>query len=71
MSSNGDADRGSGLGLFVVQRIIDGAGGKIELSTAPGEGATFHLQLPDSLAQLGSEELDPLDVSSIWQGQSR
>ena len=66
-----DADRGSGLGLFVVQRIIDGAGGKIELSTAPGEGATFHLQLPDSLAQLGSEELDPLDVSSIWQGQSR
>jgi signal transduction histidine kinase len=66
-----DADRGSGLGLFVVQRIIDGAGGEIDLTTAPGEGTTFRLLLPDSLAQLGSEEIDPLDVSSMWQGQSR
>ncbi|MGE4618811.1 MAG: HAMP domain-containing sensor histidine kinase, partial [Planctomycetota bacterium] len=66
-----DADRGSGLGLFVVQRIIDSAGGKIELSTSPGEGTSFRLLLPDSLAQLGSEEIDPLDVSSMWQGQSQ
>ena len=66
-----DADRGSGLGLFVVQRIIDGAGGEIELTTSPGSGTTFRLQLPDSMARLGSEELDPLDVSSMWQGQSR
>ena len=63
-----DADRGSGLGLFVVRRIIDGAGGEIELTTSPGEGTTFRLLLPDSLARLGSEEVDPLDVSSMWQG---
>ncbi len=63
-----DADRGSGLGLFVVQRIVDGAGGEIALDTEPGQGTTFRILLPDSLARLGSEEIDPMDVSSIWQG---
>ncbi len=66
-----DADRGSGLGLFVVQRIVDGAGGTIHLDTGPGSGCLFHITLPDALAQLGSEEIDPLDISSEWQESGR
>ena len=37
---------GLGLGLALVRRIIEGMHGHIELDTAPGAGATFHLLLP-------------------------
>ncbi|MGE4615213.1 MAG: ATP-binding protein [Planctomycetota bacterium] len=62
-----EADRGSGLGLFVVKRIVDGAGGEIELDTRPGAGTRFRVSIPDALAQLGSEEIDPMEISSDWQ----
>jgi signal transduction histidine kinase len=62
-----EADRGSGLGLFVVKRIVDGAGGEIDLDTRPGAGTRFRVSIPDALAQLGSEEIDPMEISSDWQ----
>jgi PAS domain S-box-containing protein len=37
---------GTGLGLAVVKRIVDGHRGRIEVSTAPGGGTTFALHLP-------------------------
>jgi len=36
---------GSGLGLAVVRRIAEGLGGRVEVSSTPGEGATFTLIL--------------------------
>jgi two-component system, cell cycle sensor histidine kinase and response regulator CckA len=41
-----EADRGSGLGLSVVHGIITSHGGRIELRTAPGQGAEFAVILP-------------------------
>lgn len=38
--------RGVGLGLALVSKFIDGHGGKITVSSRPGEGATFRIQLP-------------------------
>jgi signal transduction histidine kinase len=38
--------RGVGLGLALVSKFIDGHGGKITVSSSPGEGATFRIQLP-------------------------
>ena len=38
--------RGVGLGLALVSKFIDGHGGKIGVSSRPGEGATFRIQLP-------------------------
>jgi len=67
--STKETDKGSGLGLYVVQRIIDGAGGLIELDTAPGKGARFRIVLPDAMAQLGSEEIHPTEVTDHWQGE--
>ncbi|HEY4386338.1 MAG TPA: HAMP domain-containing sensor histidine kinase, partial [Ktedonobacteraceae bacterium] len=40
--------RGSGLGLYVSQRLIEAMGGKIWIESRgiAGEGSTFHIQLP-------------------------
>jgi signal transduction histidine kinase len=43
----GDGPRGSvGLGLFIVGRLIDHAGGRLDIADRPGGGASFQIQLP-------------------------
>ncbi|MFP2905763.1 ATP-binding protein [Pyxidicoccus sp. 3LFB2] len=37
---------GLGLGLFIVRQIVDGHGGSIRVTSAPGQGATFEVRLP-------------------------
>ena len=37
---------GLGLGLFITRQIVEAHGGRIEVESAPDEGATFRLQLP-------------------------
>jgi signal transduction histidine kinase len=39
-------DRGTGLGLAICQRIVTQHGGKIEITSELGKGATFVLQFP-------------------------
>lgn len=39
---------GTGLGLSICQRIIEGHGGRITVDSAPGEGTTFRIFLPDA-----------------------
>jgi PAS domain S-box-containing protein len=39
---------GSGLGLMIVQRIIEDHGGEIELASKPEEGTCFKIRLPRS-----------------------
>ena len=38
--------KGSGLGLMVVQRIVQEHGGQLEVASKPGEGSVFTLLLP-------------------------
>ena len=38
--------KGSGLGLALVQHIAEAHGGRVEVTSAPGEGSTFTLVLP-------------------------
>jgi signal transduction histidine kinase len=38
--------KGSGLGLSLVQHIMDAHGGRVEVDSAPGRGSTFTLVLP-------------------------
>ncbi|MBB4603095.1 PAS domain S-box-containing protein [Hymenobacter luteus] len=40
---------GSGLGLYLVNRIVQQAGGHVEVSSTLGTGTTFRLHLPASL----------------------
>jgi two-component system OmpR family sensor kinase len=39
---------GSGLGLSIVASLVAAHGGRVDLTTAPGEGATFAVRLPRS-----------------------
>ncbi len=40
--------QGTGLGLAICQRIVQGAGGRIEVRTSPAEGSTFSVVLPSA-----------------------
>ncbi|CAM4198353.1 cell wall metabolism sensor histidine kinase WalK [Kibdelosporangium persicum] len=40
------SDNGAGLGLSIVQRIVQEHGGEVSVTTRPGEGSTFTVTLP-------------------------
>ena len=37
---------GTGLGLFVIRRIVEHHGGSVAVESEPGKGATFRVSLP-------------------------
>jgi len=41
--------KGEGLGLAIVQRIVDRHQGKIEVESLPGKGTTFHVYFPQAI----------------------
>lgn len=45
--------RAAGLGLTIVRSLVAAHGGRVELRTAPGEGATFVVVLPEDALRCG------------------
>lgn len=55
---------GTGLGLPTVYGIVTEAGGRVELTTAPGEGARFEAWLPVASDDIDDPSLPPTDVDA-------
>ena len=41
-------NHGTGLGLFVIRRIVEAHGGSVDVASEPGRGSTFRVTLPAS-----------------------
>ena len=48
---------GLGLGLYIVQQIVEAHGGHVRADSAPGRGSTFVVELPRSSAREGDGSL--------------
>ena len=49
---------GLGLGLFISEQIVSAHGGRIDLHSAPGEGASFSVHLPLQVAAKASFQVN-------------
>ena len=44
--ARGEKKEGFGLGLYIVQQLVEAHGGTIHVQSTPGQGATFTVELP-------------------------
>jgi signal transduction histidine kinase len=49
-----EAAEGTGVGLFLVNRLVEGVGGHIEVDSQPGQGTTFQVHLAARKVLFGS-----------------
>jgi two-component system OmpR family sensor kinase len=45
-SSRARSSGGTGLGLSIVHSLVEAHGGRVRVTTAPGEGCCFRVDLP-------------------------
>jgi two-component system, cell cycle sensor histidine kinase and response regulator CckA len=56
---------GQGLGLASVQESLDACGGSVEVSSEPGEGTTFFIQLPVAAERGGPAGAEAVVVDPV------
>ncbi|MCE1226671.1 MAG: ATP-binding protein [Geobacteraceae bacterium] len=60
---------GTGLGLAICHQLADLMGGTISVDSTPGEGSSFHLDLPFGNSKATIVPLPTADAASLsWQG---
>jgi PAS domain S-box-containing protein len=62
------AGAGTGLGLSTCYGIVSGFGGRIEVESAPGKGATFRVHLPATGRASKDEARAPINGTQLRRG---
>ena len=62
--------QGAGLGLSLVQRIVDAHGGKVDVKSAPGEGSEFTVTLPAAISDAETRATHPAAMTAENAGTS-
>ena len=57
-------EKGTGLGLAISQRIVQGAGGRIDVRSYEGKGSTFSVLLPAAIDARGTPTPGPAKVGA-------
>ena len=66
------AQEGSGLGLAISRKFTEMLGGRIEVASTPGEGATFHILIPIQVCETPPKEsAASRNVVALAPGQPR
>ncbi|MEY2402984.1 MAG: two-component system, OmpR family, phosphate regulon sensor histidine kinase PhoR [Acidimicrobiaceae bacterium] len=62
---------GTGIGLYIVRSLVEAMSGRIFVSSAPGEGAAFTVELPRADRPASSGEPPRRNVQSAWEHLDR
>jgi signal transduction histidine kinase len=56
-------EHGTGLGLFVTRKLVEGHGGTVGMTSSPGEGTTFRVLLPLAVGKNRNSQpaVEPVD----------
>jgi signal transduction histidine kinase len=66
-----DQVAGSGLGLFVVRRLVEAHGGRIDVETAKGRGSTFIVRLPKTASAAPASDRRGVPTRELSGGAGR